>query len=103
MNVLQIKRAENGRGVWRNVRYLGSFNDYPSSPTATRSALWLSVVAADLPSQLTFVLEANAWQSAAAVPDGGWVQTVEAARAAGEFVFKNQNQIKIKTPQFPRF
>jgi hypothetical protein len=67
-------------GLW----YTGSFNAYPAVPAATRSALWLSVVSADLPSQLTFVLETNAWSSPAATPSNGWLQTVAAAAWAEE-------------------
>lgn len=67
-------------GLWD----LKSFDDYPASPSVTRSAIWLSVLVADLPAQLTFALEANAWGSPGAVSDGGWLQTVEAARAGSE-------------------
>lgn len=59
-------------GLWN----LGGFVDFPASPMATRSALWLSVLTADLPNQLTFVLEANAWATPQASRMGGWLQTI---------------------------
>ena len=38
--------------------------------------MWLSVLTADLPNQLTFVLEANAWDSPDVSRMGGWLQTI---------------------------
>ena len=72
----------NCHGLW----YLGSFNDYPATPRATKSALWLSVLTADMPLQLTFVLEANSWSDPAAVEgvDGGWPQTAAVSAWAAE-------------------
>jgi hypothetical protein len=61
----------NCHGLW----YLGGFHDYPATPRATKSALWLSVLTADLPLQLTFVLEGNAWSDPLALADDGWLQT----------------------------
>lgn len=38
--------------------------------------MWLSVISADMPNQLTFVLEANAWAEPQASRMGGWLQTI---------------------------
>ncbi len=51
---------------------------------STRSAMWLSVLTADLPNQLTFVLEANAWSQPAASRMGGWLQTIAVQQWAAE-------------------
>ena len=61
----------NCHGLWYN----GGFNDYPSSPSATRSAMWLSILDADLPLQLTFVLLENSWADPGALRNDGWLQT----------------------------
>ena len=50
------------------------------SPTVTRSMLWLSVLRADTPMQLTFILDGNAWATPEQRADGGWLQTVEVAQ-----------------------
>ena len=72
----------NCHGLW----YLGGFNDYPATPRATKSALWLSVLTADIPLQLTFVLEGNSWSDPTAVDgiDGGWLQTAAVSAWAAE-------------------
>ena len=70
----------NCQGLW----YLGSFNDYPATPSASRSRIWLSIVNADIPNQLAFVLEENSWGSPYAVADDGWLQTVAVSRAGAE-------------------
>ena len=62
----------NCHGLWYN----GGFNDYPASPSATRSAMWLSILDADLPLQLTFLLMENSWVAPGALRDDGWLQTV---------------------------
>jgi hypothetical protein len=67
-------------------RYLGGYNDYPATPRATKSALWLSVLTADLPLQLTFVLEGTSWSDPTGTGgvDGGWLQTAAVAAWAAE-------------------
>jgi hypothetical protein len=46
--------------------------------------MWLSVLTADLPNQLTFVLEANAWSQPQASRMGGWLQTIAVQQWAAE-------------------
>eukprot|EP01051_Picozoa_sp_SAG22_P016628 SAG22_NODE_2383_length_2632_cov_1.132649_2_plen_355_part_00 len=62
----------NCHGLWYN----GGFNDYPATSSATHSAMWLSILDADLPLQLTFLLMENSWVAPGALRDDGWLQTV---------------------------
>eukprot|EP00329_Picozoa_sp_Boothbay-MS584-11_P007610 68205_2 len=62
----------NCNGLWYN----GGFNDYPATPSATHSAMWLSILDADLPLQLTFLLMENSWVAPGALRNDGWLQTV---------------------------
>ena len=70
----------NCHGLWYN----GGFNDYPATPAVTRSALWLSVLTADLPLQLTFLLMESSWAVPGAVASHGWLQTVAVSTWAAE-------------------
>ena len=62
----------NCHGLWYN----GGFNDYPATSSATHSAMWLSILDADLPLQLTFLLMENSWADSGALRNDGWLQTV---------------------------
>ena len=70
----------NSHGLWATT----ASKDFPRSPSATRSALWLSVIEADLTQQLTFVLLANSWLAPGRTVDDGWLQTVAVAAWAQE-------------------
>jgi hypothetical protein len=63
-------------------RYMPTFMDHPAVPAATRSAMWLGVMAAGMPNQLVFLLESRTFSSSVASPDGGWLQTIEASKWA---------------------
>ena len=70
----------NSHGLWSTA----STRQFPATPSATRSALWLSVIEADLTQQLTFVLLANSWSAPGKSADDGWLQTVAVASWAQE-------------------
>ena len=62
----------------------------PQSAAASRSMLWLSVLRADTPMQLTFMLNGNSWAQPEQRGDGGWLQTI----AVPQF----QEEVKMLAP-----
>lgn len=79
-NGLTFEPIVNCHGLWADQRTsAGVFGDHPSAPEATRSALWLAIVTANMISELVFILQPvgpTGWENAV-TRGGGWLQTVQ--------------------------
>ena len=62
-------------GLWNNGPGV-EVRVTPQSAAASRSMLWLSVLRAETPMQLTFMLNGNSWAQPEQRGDGGWLQTI---------------------------
>ena len=62
-------------GLWNNGPGV-EVRVTPQSSAASRTMLWLSVLRADTPMQLTFMLNGNSWAQPEQRGDGGWLQTI---------------------------